>query len=130
MNTFDFSLLFLILVGMKFCSPGNDPMENEADKFVARNPFGCFLNLIGIVSATIVCVVSAIYYSVAEKWWIFLLFIPAYFLAGLVEVILCKIIPFRKITSSQYDPYIAQAIVKKEFGVFLVILSYILLLIF
>lgn len=130
MNTLTISLLFLILVGIKFCSPGNSILENEADQEVAMNPFGCLLNIIVLLIGGGTCLTAAIYFSITEKWWYFLLLIPGFILAGLTKVILCKIIPFNKTTNPDYDQYIVRAVIKKQFGAFLVILSYVLYFIF
>ena len=130
MNTFIISLLLLIMVGINFCSPENGFMENEADQEVARNPFGCLLNFIGLVVGFGTCLTAAIYFSITENWWIFLLFIPGFILASIVKKILCKIIPFNKITNSNYDSYVTQAVIKKEIGALLVILSYVIYFIF
>ena len=122
------TLCFLIMVGIKFGSP-NDDYENFADREVARNPYGCLLNIICIFGGTIACLIAAIYYSVTEHWWIFLLFIPGFILAGLVKIIICKIIPFQKITDLKYGPNIAQVVAKKTFGALLVIIAFVLYII-
>lgn len=119
-----FILLFLVLVGVKFCSP--DVGENEADKEIARNPFGCLLNMIGLVLGLGTCITAAIYYSIVESWWMFLLFFPALVLAGAIKVLLCKIIPLGKMNNPVMGPLVSRVVLKKGIGAFLVVVAYVL----
>lgn len=130
MSTIVISLLFLVMVGVQFCSPGNKFEEHEADREVAGNPFGCLLNIIGLVIGLGTCITAAIYFSFTERWWYFLLLIPGYIVAGLTKKILCKITPTNKEAIARDEYYITMAVLKKEFGVFLIIVSYILYFIF
>lgn len=125
MSTFTNTLLFIIMLGMTFCLQDTTYAEKEINKLVGSNRFDLLIRFIGIGIGFITCLTAAIYFSITEKWWYFLLFIPSLALSALVKAILCKIIPFNKIGHSHNNSY-AQAVVKREFGALLIILSYVI----
>lgn len=124
MNITFLILVFVVMVGVNFCIP-NANKEGSTDALVARNPFGCLLNIIGLITGFLSLIASAIYFSITWKWWFFLLFIPAFYIASIVQRLLSKLLGLEKDHEQETNDSIAQVLNKKILGSFLVITSWV-----
>lgn len=117
-------LSFIIMVGIWFGSPSE--VEIEANRKVGENCYGCLLNITFSTLGLGTILVVAVYLSIKTYWWAFLLYLPAYLLAGVIKSMVCKIIPFHKLNHPIYGPIVTQVVAKKQFGVFLIFIGYII----
>ena len=124
MNVITCILLFIVMVGYHFCT-AHSTSDKEADITVGSTGCGCLFNLLGTFLGFMTILGAAVFFSIKVHWWIFLLFIPAYFIAGYLTTFLISKLPFGKEYYSE-EKNLPLILLKKSIGAFLVILAYVL----
>lgn len=110
------------MVGYHFCS-AHSQSDKDADVAAGSTGCGCILNFLGTLLGFITILGAAVYFSIKVHWWIFLLFIPAYFIAGYLTSFLISKLPFGEEYYSE-EKILPLILLKKSIGAFLVILAY------